>query len=316
MSFSGLIVIDKAPGPGSHDVVRRIRRVLNDKRVGHAGTLDPFASGVLVVLVGHATLLSQFLVLDEKSYTARLRWGAATDTQDGEGRMIETSTAPVPDEAAIAAAMARFTGSIDQVPPMFSAKKVDGRPLHKLARKGTEIERAPVPVVVHELRLADNHDDGWSFFVRCSKGTYVRTLAHDMAIALGGLGHLTSLRRLSSGPFALDRAISLDDFEARAIASGDAARVATELGIAFDDALPHLPILTLDPTDTWDLINGRLLPLDRLPPGGEGDLWRCVDERGQMIAVATPRFDKGAWKTKRVFVDAVEYRRETGSPQE
>ena len=317
MSFSGLLIIDKDAGPGSHDVVRRMRRLLNDKRVGHAGTLDPFASGVLVVLVGHATLLSQFLILDEKSYEARLRWGAATDTQDGEGSIVESTDAPLPPDSVIAAAIARFTGTIEQIPPMFSAKKIDGRSLHKLARRGAEIERAPVPVVVHELRVTAHHDDGWSFFVRCSKGTYVRTLAHDMAIALGGLGHLTSLRRLSSGPFTLDRAVRLADFEARIARADDAARAAVETGIAFDDALPHLPAIPLGPTDAWDLINGRLLPLDRIPPIGDdrADIWRCVDERGRLIAVATPRFDKGVWKTKRVFVDAVEYRRET-SPQE
>ncbi|MCC6159487.1 MAG: tRNA pseudouridine(55) synthase TruB [Deltaproteobacteria bacterium] len=317
MSFSGLIIIDKDPGPGSHDVVRRMRRLLNDKSVGHAGTLDPFASGVLVVLVGHATLLSQFLILDEKSYEARLHWGAATDTQDGEGRVVESTAANVPSELEIAAAMERFTGAIEQIPPMFSAKKIDGRPLHKLARKGAEIDRKPVPVVVHELRLTARHEDGWSFFVRCSKGTYVRTLAHDMAIALGGLGHLTSLRRLASGPFTVDRAIKLADFEERIVRADDIARVAAEVGIGFDDALPHLPAIDLGPNDAWDLINGRLLPLDRTPPTGDVggcDLWRCVDERGHLIAVATPRFDKGVWKTKRVFVDSVEYRRETGGP--
>ncbi|MCL4235030.1 MAG: tRNA pseudouridine(55) synthase TruB [Deltaproteobacteria bacterium] len=314
MSFSGLIIIDKSPGPGSHDVVRRMRRILSDKSVGHAGTLDPFASGVLVVLVGHATLLSQFLILDEKSYEARLRWGAATDTQDGEGRVVETTDHPMPGEPEIALAMERFSGTIEQIPPMFSAKKIDGRPLHRLARKGAEVERKPVPVVVHDMHLTARHEDGWSFFVRCSKGTYVRTLAHDLAIALGGFGHLTALRRLSSGPFTLERAISLDDFEARIAQANDVASVAAEVGIAFDDALPHLPKLTLGPSDAWDLINGRLLPLDRFPANADGDLWRCVDQRGRMIAVATPRLDEGVWKTKRVFVDSVEYRRETGGP--
>ena len=205
----GILLADKPSGPTSHDVVGKIRATLHIKKVGHAGTLDPFATGLLVVMIGYATRLSDALMADEKVYEARLRWGEQTDTGDCDGQVIERTDAPIPDEGAIRDAMAGFVGTIMQTPPAYSAKKLNGKPSYKLAREGKEVERKPVPVTVHDLALIAVHEDGFSFSVRCGKGLYVRTLGEEIAHTLGGRGHLCALRRLSIGDFSVGDAIAI-----------------------------------------------------------------------------------------------------------
>jgi tRNA pseudouridine55 synthase len=220
-SLDGLLVIDKPEGPTSHDVVARMRRVLRERRIGHTGTLDPLATGVLALLLGRATRLAQFLSGDEKQYRARVRLGQATTTWDREGEPIGEAIAVTSIEAArIDAALDAFRGPFLQTPPGYSAKKIGGERAHRLARRGEATELAPVPVAVHALELVAIEGADVTLDVRCSAGFYVRSLAHDLGVALGCGGHLQALRRTAAGPLGLDDALTLAEAEA----SPDAAR--------------------------------------------------------------------------------------------
>jgi tRNA pseudouridine55 synthase len=229
---SGLVIVDKPPGLTSHDVVGRIRRLAGTRRVGHAGTLDPMATGVLVIGVEKATRLLGHLALSEKEYSATIRLGQATDTDDAEGQVIaETSVAGV-SEAALEAAVAALTGEIEQVPPGYSAIKVSGKRAYKLAREGAAPELAPRAVTVTEFtvlavrRAGDLLDADVS--VTCSSGTYIRALARDLGEALGVGGHLTALRRTRVGPYEIAAALTLDQLSTTftVIPLPEAARVA------------------------------------------------------------------------------------------
>jgi len=215
--LDGVLILDKPAGPTSHDIVQRVRRATGQGRVGHTGTLDPAATGVLVVCLGRATKLVRFLQAGSKTYAARMVLGVATDSQDADGEVVGTTDASGVDERALCEALTRFQGEILQVPPMVSALKVGGERLHEKARRGEEVARDPRPVTVHELVL-DGFTPGEraeaSFLVTCSAGTYVRTLAHDVGELLGVGGSLLSLRRLANGPFTSDEAVTLDQLEA------------------------------------------------------------------------------------------------------
>src|SRR3989440_5468246 len=221
----GLLIIDKPEGLTSHDVVARVRRILKIKRVGHTGTLDPFATGVLVILAGRATRLAQFLSGAEKEYEAIIRLGFATDTGDATGRSIsEIQRCPEFHGGAIEAALESLRGEIEQVPPMYSAKKQAGRKLYELARRGEEVEREPVRVCIHKFEaikptgelLKDNLDGTFDFEVRvaCSAGTYVRTLAEDFGKRLHVGAHLAELRRTRVGDFPIQQAKTLEEVKA------------------------------------------------------------------------------------------------------
>jgi tRNA pseudouridine55 synthase len=241
---NGLLVIDKPAGITSHDVVARCRRILGTKKIGHTGTLDPFATGVVVVLVGKATRLAQFLDKDEKEYDAVVRFGFATDSGDLTGARLDADDAPVPSASSLAEAIGRFTGEILQTPPMYSAKKVDGKKLYELARKGIEIEREPVRVTVFGLEaVADAAlpETDVHLRVTCSAGTYVRTLAEDIARSAGSAAHLAALRRTRAGRFTVAEALTLEGLE-KAVADG---RLADHL-VPMDAAVVHLPAVALD----------------------------------------------------------------------
>lgn len=212
----GILVIDKPRGLTSHDVVRRVRRALGTRRVGHTGTLDPLATGVLPVAVGEGTRLVQFLLEGDKEYRATLRLGEITDTQDATGKVLESHPVPALGMAAVIAAAAGLTGEIRQIPPMYSALKKDGVPLYRLARQGLEVERQARAVTVYRLGLERCQPPEIELTVACSKGTYVRTLAHDLGLELGCGAHLTALRRTRSGPFAEADCLTLEDLEAKA----------------------------------------------------------------------------------------------------
>ncbi|HVL65462.1 MAG TPA: tRNA pseudouridine(55) synthase TruB [Actinomycetota bacterium] len=210
----GVVVVDKAAGMTSHDVVDRIRRLLGTRRVGHGGTLDPDATGVLIVGVGKATRFLQFAQAAPKRYTAHVRFGVSTTTQDRSGEVIERRDASSLTGEAVAAALPAFTGEIDQVPPMVSAVKIGGERLYAKARRGEDVERAARRVTVHSLELQSFEPGATAdavLDVRCSGGTYVRTIAHDLGEALGTGAHLTELRRTEAGGFTLEDAVSLDD---------------------------------------------------------------------------------------------------------
>ncbi len=208
--YHGYLVIDKPGGWTSHDVVGRIRRVLNERRVGHAGTLDPAAVGVLPVAVGDATRTIEYLADASKSYVAEVTLGLATDSYDGDGRVTRTVDPGHIGRAAMEQALDAFRGQIAQVPPMYSAVQVGGRRLHELARAGLEIERAARPVTINELEIIEGNPPVFSLFIDCSKGTYVRALVHDLGERLGTGAYLSNLVRVRTGPFTLADAVRLD----------------------------------------------------------------------------------------------------------
>ena len=207
--MNGILLIDKPAGWTSSDVVAKLRGILHERRIGHAGTLDPMATGLLVVFVGRATRAVEFAESDAKRYTAGLRLGLVTNTQDTSGRVLGGSPRDV-ERGELEALLARFRGEIEQIPPMYSAIKVGGRKLYEIARRGGEVERAPRRVTIYALELRGREDGDWILDVQCSKGTYVRTLCHDIGTALGCGGCMSALRRTQAGRFSLENAHTLD----------------------------------------------------------------------------------------------------------
>lgn len=274
----GIAVVDKAAGMTSHDVVARARRVLGTRKVGHSGTLDPDATGVLLLGVGPATRLLRFLTDLPKTYTTEIVLGVETDTLDDSGAVTATHDMGGVTIADIEAAAADLTGDIVQIPPMVSAVKVDGRRLHELAREGKEVERKPRPVTVHRFDIAATSDPlVWSATVECSSGTYVRTLAADLGTALGGGAHLRNLRRTRIGSFAEEEARPVDDVELLTPADG----------------LRDYPEVTIDDDTAALVANGRVLGRAALGVTGDGP-WRVLDGSGRLLAVYEPRGDAEA----------------------
>ena len=210
---SGVLLVDKAPDMTSHDVVAIARRALNTKKIGHCGTLDPMATGLLMLVVGRATKIQDLLMAEDKEYAGTITLGAATATQDREGEILETKPVPALSPAALNQAFQCFTGEFGQIPPMVSAIKKDGVPLYKLARKGQVIDREARQVRVTSFQVNRIELPEIDFIVNCSKGFYVRTYAHDIGEKLGCGGHLSTLRRTRSGKFTLDRAVSVADLK-------------------------------------------------------------------------------------------------------
>lgn len=210
---SGVLLIDKAPDMTSHDVVAIARRALNTKKIGHCGTLDPMATGLLMLVIGRATKIQDLLMSEDKEYVGTLTLGAVTSTQDRQGEVLESKPVPAFSDKEIHAAFDAFTGEFEQMPPMVSAIKKDGVPLYKLARKGQEVERALRPVRVTGYQVTRIELPEVDFTVNCSKGFYVRTYAHDIGAKLGCGGHLSALRRTRSGKFTLERAVTVADLK-------------------------------------------------------------------------------------------------------
>ena len=205
---NGILVIDKSAGWTSQDVAAKLRGVFHERRVGHGGTLDPMATGVLPVFIGRATRAAEFLESAEKEYVAGLRLGVVTDTQDTSGTVLETNSVCV-TRAQLEAALRQFLGPIEQTPPMYSAIKINGQKLYELARRGQEVARRPRSITIHALELLGGEGADWTIRVRCSKGTYVRTLCHDLGRALGCGGCMSSLRRTRAGSFTLAQAVTM-----------------------------------------------------------------------------------------------------------
>ena len=289
----GALIIDKPEGFTSHDVVARVRRSTGTRRVGHAGTLDPFATGVLVCCVGRATRLVQFLVGVDKEYIGTVRLGYATDTQDGTGKQITPLRLSNDlDLEELRRVLNQFTGPQLQTPPMFSAKKVAGERLYRAARAGRVVEREPVSIIVYSMRLIEDegpalnvNEDGsrdFSIQVRCSSGTYVRTLAHDIAKKLGVGGHLVKLRRTEVGHFRLTDALTLDEVETM---ERDDLRNTL---ISPSDMLSHLPVVVLDEEETRRVTNGRVLSLTKERAAAveaDAQTMRLGDSKGMLVAV-------------------------------
>jgi tRNA pseudouridine55 synthase len=258
--LTGILVVDKPAGPTSHDVVQAVRRATGESRIGHTGTLDPAATGVLVLCLGRATKLVQYLQAGTKTYAARLVLGVTTSSQDAEGEILTKVPAGHVDERTLCEALTRFQGEIEQLPPMVSAVKVDGERLHAKARRGEEVERAPRTVTVHDLVLdtyeAGEHPEA-SFLVTCSAGTYVRTLAHDVGELLGVGASLTGLRRLANGPFTVDEAHDLATIEAAGAAG--IGELLIDPVTAVTRALPSVPV-DGEPATLRALAHGGPLP--------------------------------------------------------
>lgn len=296
--LNGILVVAKAPGPTSHDIVALIRRLTGVRRVGHGGTLDPFAAGVLPVFVGHATRLVEYHLRDDKEYRALVSFGARSTTDDLDGVLTPTGSAPT--RAQVEEALTSFRGEIEQVPPDYSAVRVAGRKAYELARHGEKPELTPRRVTIHRFELTDWDDTDptrpvASVEVRCSAGTYIRALARDLGEQLGSGAHLAALTRTASGPFTLDQARPVEEVRS-ALAAGRAA----ELLLPMDTGLESYPVLTVGEQDVTSLARGQQLRRDR-DTIAEG-LVRVMDESGKLVAMA--RATGGLIKPEKVFVTA------------
>jgi tRNA pseudouridine55 synthase len=295
VAHDGLLVIDKPAGLTSHDVVQRVRKALGTRRVGHGGTLDPDATGVLLVAAGQATRFFPFLAKDDKVYEGRIRLGFATDTYDASGRAVSEERTDLPGRDAVAAAMAAFVGDILQTPPRFSAKKIGGRPVYKMARAEEAFELEPVRVSVSRFDLRDYAPPDIDFEAACSAGTYVRSLAHDLGARLGCGAHLAALRRTSAGAYRIAQAVPLAVFE-EAAARGQAGPLIQPL----ESLLPWAPAVTVLPEGLAPVRHGRLLGPDLLagpglapgaPDPRSAGVTRLLSPEGRLLGLARPRAD-------------------------
>ncbi|MEE8148769.1 MAG: tRNA pseudouridine(55) synthase TruB [Longimicrobiales bacterium] len=291
-ALDGLLPVDKPVGPTSHDVVAWGRRALSTRRVGHTGTLDPFASGLLLLCVGRATRLAEYISALDKSYEATARLGASTDTHDLQGTVTaESDLWRSVSRDQIEDALAGLRGAIDQVPPQFSAKKVDGEAMHKRARRGERVELAPVKVGVHELTVAAYDPPEVTLHVTCSSGTYVRALARDLGGALGTGAHLTALRRTGVGGFDVKRALPGAELQ-----GGASPERLTEFWVSPTRALGHLEAVEVTADDARHLAMGQWLEIEAALPEGEPI---AVTEDGRLIAVAV--LEDGRLRPRKVF---------------
>lgn len=276
--LTGFLLIDKPAGWTSHDVVAKLRSRVG-RKVGHAGTLDPMATGLLVLGLGRCTRLLRFVQGAEKEYAATAVFGVATDSLDADGSVLERSPMPVSEDE-VAAALRRFVGTVHQVPPMVSARKVEGRRLYDIAREGGEVHREAKPVTIHELELTDFSPCDYpevSFRVVCSTGTYVRTLADDVARSLGGRAHLTQLRRIRNGSLRVDDAFSMDDV----LAADDPGACVVDAV----DVLTGMPALTAGAELARGVAHGVVLTGSSLPPSIPEGPFAIVDESNTLLAV-------------------------------
>jgi tRNA pseudouridine55 synthase len=292
---NGWLVLDKPVGMTSTHAVSVVKRLFQARRAGHAGTLDPLASGLLPIALGEATKTVPFVMDGRKVYRFTVRWGEERDTDDAEGRAIEIS-AERPTAEAIRALIPRFSGLIEQVPPRFSAVKIGGERAYDLARDGEAVELAPRPIEVHHLELVETPDPDHSVLAaECGKGTYVRALARDMGRALGCFGHVTALRRTAVGPFAEQNAIALETLQRM---PPDDPMIAAAALLPVEAGLAALPALRVSSADAGRLARGQAVLLrGRDAPVMEG--WVSVSAQGGLVALA--QVEKGELRPRRIF---------------
>ena len=289
MARDGLLIIDKPAGPTSHDVVQRVRKALGTSRVGHGGTLDPDATGVLLVAVGQATRFFPFLVKEAKSYDGRIRLGFSTDTYDASGRPDSEESRDWPGPERLAAAMKSFEGEILQTPPRFSAKKRGGRPAYRMARAEEAFSLEPVPVMVTRFGLRAYDPPFIDFEAECSAGTYIRSLAHDLGRLLGCGAHVGTLRRTAVGPYVLADAVPLAVLEEEA-GRGEADRRL----LPVETLLPEAPALVVRPEAEARVGHGSVLgpaALEAAAVPGEAPVVRLFSPSGRLLALARPLAD-------------------------
>ncbi len=288
----GLIIVDKPVGPTSHSVVHVVRRGTGVRKVGHAGTLDPRASGVLVLCLGAATRLSEYLSAGTKRYEAVVRFGRSTDTYDGDGQIVR-DTGQTPGLEAIRSVLPEFTGVLEQMPPAYSAIKLKGKKAYQLARAGKDVDLEPRQVTIYTLVPVSYEAPDLTLEISCSAGTYVRSLANDLGERLATGAYLAALRRTQAGMFTLAQAVSLEDLQAGFDDGSWAKHVLPAV-----DALPDLPLVEVDSGGMELVRHGR-----QVPAGGpvEG-LARAVDASGILVAILEGNPQENVWLPKKVFI--------------
>ncbi len=292
--MTGVLILDKPAGFTSFDAVAVCRRLCHERKIGHTGTLDPMATGVLPLLLGKATRAASLLEDTDKEYEAGFRLGVSTDTEDSTGKVLETSGTPVSREL-LESLLPRFRGEIMQVPPMYSAVSKDGKRLYELARKGIEVERDARPVTIFKLELMEYHEETreGKLTVSCSKGTYIRTLIADLAKAAGSLGVMTALRRTKACGFTLADAITLD--EAKALSE---AGTLEEKLRPVESLFTYLPAVTVSGAQATRFGNGGQLDLKRIPAfrkqnPPDGEIVRVRGEKGEFLGLGQVQAEKG-----------------------
>ena len=288
--MNGIILVDKPQDWTSHDVVAKLRGVLHERRIGHSGTLDPLATGLLVVFVGRATRAVEFAEADSKEYLAGLRLGVSTDTQDITGNVIAKCDA-LPDEAAVRETLCRFIGDIEQIPPLYSAINIGGKKLYELARRGESVERTPRKITVSSIDIVDKDGTDYILNISCSKGTYVRTLCNDIGDALGCGACMSSLRRTRAGAFSVDEAHSLEDIEDAALEDR-----LSDIILPVDALFAPFPKLTVSESAAKRLKNGNVIKVS----AEDGD-YRVYSDSEEFLLLG--RVEDGKLKTIKSFFE-------------
>ncbi|HHH83046.1 MAG TPA: tRNA pseudouridine(55) synthase TruB [Chloroflexi bacterium] len=291
MKRFGLILVDKPVGPTSHRVVSIVRRGTGVRKVGHAGTLDPRASGVLVLCLGSATRLSEFLSTATKRYEALIRFGSSTQTYDSEGGIVRV-TGAAPRLEDIQEVLPEFRGEIEQTPPPYSAIKIKGRKAYELARQGEEVDLQPRPVTIYHLSLVSYRPPDLLLDIECSAGTYIRSLANDLGERLATGAHLASLRRTKAGPFTLEDCVSLNKLE-MALASGDWEQYVRPAA----DALPELPVVKVSGEKLKRVLNGNRIEAEEPATG----MARGIGPDGDLVAILEAVEQGEQWQPRKVF---------------
>ena len=293
--MDGILNINKATGMTSHDVVARVRRLIKQKRVGHAGTLDPAASGVLPICVGQGTRVAEYLSESGKTYQAEILFGIVTDTYDAEGSVVRTTDPTSLALAQIEQALPHFLGPQMQLPPRYSAIKLQGQPAYKRVRSGEEVTLEPRPITIHQLQILAWNPPRLTLEVACSKGTYIRSLAYDLGEHLKYGAHLAALIRTRSGPFALSESIALEQLAA-AVEQGTVSTLLTPP----DSVLQHYPALQLDAATAEHVLHGNAFRSAQTaqPPA---ELARVYDASGHFLAIAAWNAAEEVWQPKKVF---------------
>lgn len=293
-SIDGILIFDKPLEITSNTALQKVKRIFNANKAGHTGSLDRMASGLLPICLGEATKLSSFLLDSNKHYTAKAKLGVRTNTADAEGEVIEERKIPEITEAFLEHALSQFRGDIEQIPPMFSALKVNGQRLYELAYKGEEVERQPRPVTIYELILVSFTSDSFTIDVTCSKGTYIRTLVEDIGEVLGCGAHVDTLRRLRAGPFHEEDMVSLEALESR---QEQGFETLDELLWMPDQAVLHIPEVSLDESSTYYVMQGQAVRKSGSPTDG---LVRLYDHKKVFLGIGKI-LDDGRVAPKRLF---------------
>ena len=295
--MDGILNIFKAPGMTSHDVVGKIRKILQQKRVGHAGTLDPAASGVLPICVGQGTRVAEYLSESGKAYRAEIVFGTVTDTYDAEGMILHTHDTSTLTFAKIEEVLPQFLGPQMQMPPRYSAIKLQGQPAYKRARAGEEITLTARPITIYTLQVLNWQAPRLTLAIDCSKGTYIRSLAYDLGERLDYGAHLAALQRTRSGPFVLADSVSLEQV-AQAVENKTIEQMLTPA----DAVLQEYPALYLDNSIVERVMHGNNFTYDALP----AELARVYDTHGHFLAIATWNAEQNMWQPKKVFHNTTE----------